>query len=153
MADTQSILQLGIEAARAGEKAEARELFRLVTREDPNNVQGWLWLAGVAEHRDEKRTALERVIEIDPANELARKGLNALGIAAPAVAPDSAPDPAAAAESVPDPAATAKLEPAASDADTVEPSVSPPPAPRRRARVYDEPAVVYAPAGDNSAAR
>ncbi|HEX6291510.1 MAG TPA: hypothetical protein VFZ66_20170 [Herpetosiphonaceae bacterium] len=79
MADTQSILQLGIEAARAGNKAEARELFRLVTREDPNNAQGWLWLAGVAEDREEKRVALERVLQADPSNQLAQKGLAALG--------------------------------------------------------------------------
>src|SRR3712207_5196466 len=78
MADTESILQLGIEAARAGDKAEARELFRLVTREDPNNPQGWLWLAGVAEDREEKRAALERVVALDPDNELAQKGLAAL---------------------------------------------------------------------------
>ena len=86
MADTQSILQLGIEAARAGNKAEARELFRLVTREDPNNAQGWLWLAGVAEDRDEKRVALEQVTQLEPSNQLAQKGLAALGgpsIAAP----------------------------------------------------------------------
>ncbi|CAA9294039.1 MAG: hypothetical protein AVDCRST_MAG93-4118, partial [uncultured Chloroflexia bacterium] len=78
MADTESILQLGIEAARAGDKAEARELFRLVTREKPDSSQGWLWLAGVAEDRDEKRTALEHVIELDPTNDLARKGLAAM---------------------------------------------------------------------------
>src|SRR5436190_904356 len=35
MADTESILQLGIEAARAGDKDEARNLFRLLTREPP----------------------------------------------------------------------------------------------------------------------
>jgi len=93
MADTQSILQLGIEAARAGDKAEARELFRLVTREDPNNAQGWLWLAGVAEDREEKRAALERVTQIDPANELARKGLAALGGASAVAATPSPPAP------------------------------------------------------------
>ena len=79
MADSDSILQLGIEAARAGDKAEARELFRLVTRENPSNAQGWLWLAGVAEDRDEKRAALERVVAIEPSNDLARKGLAAIG--------------------------------------------------------------------------
>lgn len=92
MADTQSILQLGIEAARSGDKAEARELFRLVTREDPNNAQGWLWLAGVAEDREEKRAALERVVQIEPGNELARKGLAALG-GARATTPSPADSP------------------------------------------------------------
>src|SRR5688500_15914950 len=111
MADSDSILQLGIEAARAGDKAEARELFRLVTREDPGNVQGWLWLAGVAEDREEKRAALEHVLDLDPANDLARKGLAALaGKRAGASAADVAPGAAAAAAATPhasEPAAAA----------------------------------------------
>ncbi|MBA3945833.1 MAG: hypothetical protein H0X37_14855, partial [Herpetosiphonaceae bacterium] len=114
MADSESILQLGIEAARAGDKTEARDLFRLVTREDPNNAQGWLWLAGVAEDREEKRAALERVIQIDPNNELARKGLAALTGRTTAVLPvvDATPTP-----------------PAASTAAAPTPAVPPPTAP------------------------
>ncbi len=79
MADTESILQLGIEAARAGDKEEARNLFRLLTRETPEDPQSWLWLAGVAEDREEKRAALEQVTQLDPSNELAQQGLAALG--------------------------------------------------------------------------
>lgn len=83
MADTESIMRLGIEAARAGDKEEARNLFRLLTREQPDNVQAWLWLAGVAEDKEEKRAALERVLALDPTNDLARKGLQALGVSSP----------------------------------------------------------------------
>ena len=54
MADTESILQLGIDAARAGQKEEARDLFRLLTREKPDDPQAWLWLAGVSDDRAEK---------------------------------------------------------------------------------------------------
>jgi hypothetical protein len=80
MADPESILQLGIEAVRKGEKDEARRLFRLLTREHPNNVQGWLWLAGVAADREERQAALEQVLRLDPNNEMALKGLQALGV-------------------------------------------------------------------------
>ncbi|MCU0495063.1 MAG: hypothetical protein MUD01_26035 [Chloroflexaceae bacterium] len=80
MAEPESILQLGIEAARDGNKEEARSLFRLLTRQEPNNTQAWLWLAGVAEGRDERQAALERVVELDPNNEMALKGLQALGV-------------------------------------------------------------------------
>ncbi|MEI7772980.1 MAG: hypothetical protein WCI67_23520 [Chloroflexales bacterium] len=79
MAEPDSLLQLGIEAARDGNKEEARNLFRLLTRQDPTNAQAWLWLAGVAENREERQAALEHVIEIDPTNEMAVKGLQALG--------------------------------------------------------------------------
>ncbi len=79
MTDPDSILQLGIEAAREGNNEEARNLFRLLTRQNNHDVRAWLWLAGVAENRDERRAALERVIEIAPTNDLALRGLQSLG--------------------------------------------------------------------------
>jgi hypothetical protein len=80
MAEPESIMQLGIEAARDGNKDEARNLFRLLTREEPNNSQAWLWLAGVAENREERQYALERVLDLEPGNEMAYKGLQAMGV-------------------------------------------------------------------------
>lgn len=79
MTDPDSILQLGIEAARESNNEEARNLFRLLTRQNSHDIRAWLWLAGVAENRDERRAALERVIEIEPTNDLALRGLQALG--------------------------------------------------------------------------
>jgi hypothetical protein len=76
--DPESILQLGIEAARNGDQDEARNLFRLLTREDAQNVQAWLWLAAVAETPDERQASLERVVELDPSNRMARQGLQQL---------------------------------------------------------------------------
>jgi len=102
MTEPETLLRLGIEAAREENKEEARRFFRLLTREDPNNVQGWLWLAGVAENREERQDALEHVLALDPGNEMAQKGLKALGVqpaaAQPAVEP---PPPAAAPASTP----------------------------------------------------
>ena len=96
MADTDSVMQLGVEAARAGDKEEARNLFRLLTREKPNDAQAWLWLAGVAEDRQEKRAALEQVLQLDPSNTLARESLESMGVtpAVPAIAPLTTPEPA-----------------------------------------------------------
>jgi hypothetical protein len=75
MTDSESLLQLGIAAAKEKNTEEARSLFRLLTREDPDNLQGWLWLAGVAENRDEKRTALENALRIDPENQTALQAI------------------------------------------------------------------------------
>jgi len=86
MAEPDSLMQLGIEAARDGNKEEARNLFRLLTLQDPANAQAWLWLAGVAETREERQAALERVVELDPKNEMAVKGLQALGVRPESVA-------------------------------------------------------------------
>ena len=67
MAESDTILQLGIEAAREGNREEARNLFGLLTRQEPDNAQAWLWLAGVADGPEQRRAALERAVELDPA--------------------------------------------------------------------------------------
>src|SRR5262245_39238961 len=79
MAESDTILQLGIDAAREGNREEARNLFGLLTRQEPDNLQAWLWLAGVADGPEERRAALERVLELDPTNEMAVKGLQSMG--------------------------------------------------------------------------
>src|SRR6185503_5193878 len=99
MAESDTILQLGIEAAREGNREEARNLFGLLTRQEPDNAQAWLWLAGVADGPDQRRAALERVVELDPTNEMAVKGLQAMG-----AAPTARIDERAAAASTPPPA-------------------------------------------------
>ena len=81
MADSEQILQLGIEEARNGNREEARNLFELLTRQEPNNSTAWLWLAGVADNTDQRRAALQRVLDLDPNNDMARRGLQALGVA------------------------------------------------------------------------
>ncbi len=78
MADAKEILQLGIEAARDGNRDEARNLFGLLTKQDPTNIQAWLWLAGVSDNASQRRNALERALQIDPQNEMAIRGLRAL---------------------------------------------------------------------------
>jgi hypothetical protein len=92
MADSDQILQLGIEEARNGNREAARNLFELLTRQEPDNAQAWLWLAGVADGTDQRREALQHVIALDPSNEMARKGLQALGVdpnSVPAAVPET----------------------------------------------------------------
>src|ERR1041384_1837148 len=99
MAESDTILQLGIDAAREGNREEARNLFGLLTRQEPDNLQAWLWLAGVADGPEERRAALERVLELDPTNEMAVKGLQAMGVP-PTVKLDEAEIPSARAATV-----------------------------------------------------
>jgi hypothetical protein len=103
MAESETILRLGIEAAREGNREEARNLFSLLTRQEPDNVQAWLWLAGVAEGPDQRRAALEQVVRLEPDNEMALKGLQAMGVTPPVAVSEQAYVPAsAAATSAPD---------------------------------------------------
>lgn len=78
MTDPENILQLGIEAVKEGNKEEARNLFRLLNQQAPDHIQGWLWRAGVAESREERRAALERVLSLDPHHVIALKSLQAM---------------------------------------------------------------------------
>ncbi|NJL05076.1 MAG: hypothetical protein HC911_09255 [Chloroflexaceae bacterium] len=117
MTDPDSILQLGIEAAKEGNNRDARELFRLLVKEDPRNARGWLWLAGVAETNDERINALQQVYALEPDNQLARDGLRALGVDVgsdpkPAPVPAAPPPPIKAAPPPP---------PAAADMDFDDP--------------------------------
>jgi hypothetical protein len=109
MADPEDILRLGIDAAREGNRDEARDLFDLLTRQQPNNIQGWLWLAGVAKTPDERRAALERVVALDPNNEMAVKGLQAMGVSSTPqpISPDIEPPLAATSVAVAAPPAIA----------------------------------------------
>jgi hypothetical protein len=135
MAESDTILQLGIEAAREGNREEARNLFGLLTRQEPDNAQAWLWLAGVADGPEQRRAALERAVELDPTNEMAVKGLQAMGVHPTAkldetVVP-SAPAEAAFAAAEPERPMTdeeryaAELDSAFDDYDTVPRSETP----------------------------
>ncbi len=119
MAEPETLLQLGIDAAREGNREEARNLFSLLTRQEPDNVQAWLWLAGVAEGPEQRRAALERVIELDPNNEMAIKGLQAMGVPLPKRGNERAPaaPPPTPAPAAPSPAPEAPAKPAAAMSD------------------------------------
>ena len=80
MSDASSdFTQKGIAAVRAGNLSLARQLLNAALTEDPNDVQAWLWMSGIVHTPAEKRQCLRRVLEIDPANAAAKRGLEALG--------------------------------------------------------------------------
>ncbi len=74
-------LQQGIAAAKAGRKEEARPLLQNAIRLDPGNETAWLWLSSIAKDQQERIFCLRQILEINPANEMAVKGLKALGVA------------------------------------------------------------------------
>ena len=74
MPDLEQVLREGI-ALASSDAAEARRRFRTVTVSDPRSELGWFWLAYTAEGRPEAIGCLERVVEINPANDRARTQL------------------------------------------------------------------------------
>ncbi|MCU0493479.1 MAG: tetratricopeptide repeat protein [Chloroflexaceae bacterium] len=86
-------LQAGIAALKTGDRAGAMRLLAQAVRSDPNNERAWLFLAGAVADLEQRRSCLERVLQLNPQNEMARKGLASLAQPTATVAPV---DPAAA---------------------------------------------------------
>jgi CheY-like chemotaxis protein len=68
-------LQMGVAAARAHKKARARVLLRAVVEAEPQNEMAWMWLANVAEAPADAASCLEKVLALNPDNQLARSTL------------------------------------------------------------------------------
>ncbi len=78
MAGSDELLAQGIAAAKAGQRDAARQLFQTLLRQDPRSELGWLWLSGLLDAPAQKRDCLQRVLAINPHNELALRGLQQL---------------------------------------------------------------------------
>lgn len=83
--ELRAMLTAGIDAARNNNPILARQSFRQVLAEDPNNELAWMWLAQVVDLDDQRREALQNVLRINPDNDRARDALRRLG--------DDVPDP------------------------------------------------------------
>jgi hypothetical protein len=71
-------LQRAIAAIRSGDKETGKRLLAEVIRNEPRNETAWLWMSSVIGTTEHRRTCLERVLTINPHNETARRGLEAL---------------------------------------------------------------------------
>lgn len=76
--DVETLLREGIDDARNGDRASARIKFERVVELDDGNEKGWFWLASTLDTDEERRAALDKVLEINPNNDRARKALDAL---------------------------------------------------------------------------
>lgn len=70
----------GIQAAKTGNKDEARKLLQNALRLNPHSENGWLWLASVLKEKKERLLCLQKVLEINPNNEMALKAVRAFGV-------------------------------------------------------------------------
>jgi hypothetical protein len=72
------ILQQAVAAIKSGEKEIGKRLLVEIIELDENNKVAWLWMTRCVTDRSVRRECFERVLEIDPNNELAQKGLRQL---------------------------------------------------------------------------
>lgn len=65
----------GAVALQQGDRLRAFELLMKVVENDQANEEGWLWLSGAVENMEDQETALLNVLDLNPNNEAARRGL------------------------------------------------------------------------------
>jgi hypothetical protein len=73
-------LELAITAIRSNRKEEGRQLLNLLIQENPNNEMAWLWMSSVVNTDEQRARCLYHVLAINPDNQIARRGLQLLGI-------------------------------------------------------------------------
>jgi cytochrome c-type biogenesis protein CcmH/NrfG len=74
----EQLLQMAITTAKQNNRSAARLMFRKVLSEDSNNERAMMWMAKLAETKAERKVWLERVLEVNPNNDLARDTLQRL---------------------------------------------------------------------------
>ncbi|MDZ4768423.1 MAG: hypothetical protein SGJ24_04780 [Chloroflexota bacterium] len=72
----EQLLQMAITTAKQNNRSAARLMFRRVLSEDKNNERAMMWMAKLAESKEERRVWLERVLEVNPNNDVARDTLD-----------------------------------------------------------------------------
>jgi len=76
---TEGYLQQAIAAIKAGDKATGKHiLIDEVLRANPRNENAWLWMTQVADADEDRINYLRNVLKINPDNEMARRGMEAL---------------------------------------------------------------------------
>ena len=68
----------GIAAVKAGDLANARQLLTQAVQENPNSENAWFWLSAALKTPQGRATCLRKVLALNPTNQTARRGLEAL---------------------------------------------------------------------------
>ena len=72
------LIQQGIRQVREGHTPAAYAVFQEAVASDSGNEFGWIWLSITSPNQAEKRTALERALQINPNSSHARQALRTL---------------------------------------------------------------------------
>ncbi|MFO7943851.1 MAG: hypothetical protein R6U51_06090 [Anaerolineales bacterium] len=62
-----------VAAIKKGNRKKARKRLLAALKENPEDLQAWIWSVEVAENEKEKRTILKRILALDPTHRAARE--------------------------------------------------------------------------------
>lgn len=74
--EIESLLQEGIASVKRGQKTRAAKMLMKVVEADEKNEQAWFWLSMAIDDTEDKITALENTLTINPSNTAAQTNLN-----------------------------------------------------------------------------
>lgn len=75
---SKTFVQRGIEASKDSQSAFAKQCFLQAIVHDDKNEMAWLWLASISEVIEEKKSHLQKVLTINPNNEMALTSLKSV---------------------------------------------------------------------------
>jgi tetratricopeptide (TPR) repeat protein len=78
-----TMLREATEALRQGDRARARDLLTRLLKTDQKNPSYWLWLSAAVDTQKERVYCLQMVLQADPENTSAKRGLILLGALPP----------------------------------------------------------------------
>jgi hypothetical protein len=73
--DSQRTLDEAIQAIQVGDRALGKRLLAQTLAADPRNVRAWVWMSEVADTEERRRECLQRVVTLEPQNQVARARL------------------------------------------------------------------------------
>jgi hypothetical protein len=76
-----------IELIKQGNLAEGAKVLSTVLKNEPDNEMAWLWMSACVPDREKKIYCLQKVIQINPFNASAKKGLDSFGVQVEPVIP------------------------------------------------------------------
>lgn len=71
----EELIQMAVRSAQSGNRSAARVMFRQILTEDKENERALLWMAKLAESKDERVEWLQRVLRVNPTNSVAQEAL------------------------------------------------------------------------------
>ncbi|MHB8629650.1 MAG: tetratricopeptide repeat protein [Aggregatilineales bacterium] len=77
-AKVDALIQEASIALKTGRKADARRALDQAIALDERSEQAWLWMSGVVDSDEEQEICLENVLSINPTNQKAQKGVDAI---------------------------------------------------------------------------
>ena len=109
--DQAQTLRQAREAIQRGDRATGQRLLTQLLEKKPRSEVAWLWMSAIMDDPDLERECLEKVLEINPNNQVAQNHLLKFQPAAPSAPPPSPTEPMDAALTIEDEPAASSFSP------------------------------------------